>query len=80
MGMLSSVDGRRSHEERVVSRLAGQGNSTAEVEGAVAARAAAPRGAALAPRLVVVARSVPDLASRTRRDVEHAGVVILADA
>lgn len=81
MGMLSSVKDHRSREERIVSRLAGRGNSRAEVESVVAARATALQGATLAPRHVVVAaRIVPDLASRTRRDLEHAGVVILADA
>ena len=81
MGMLSSVEDHRSLEERIVSRLAGRGNSCAEVESVVAARATTLQGATLAPRQVVVAaRIVPDLASCTRRDLEHAGVVILADA
>jgi hypothetical protein len=78
MGMLSSADVRRSLVERIASRLAGQGISRGEVESAVARVATALADAALAPRLLVAvaARSVPDLASRLQRDLEHAGVVI----
>lgn len=79
---------RRALSEKVARRVAGSGIPRAAVEDAVGrvvdALAAAGELPSIAPPPVasaflvaaLSARSVPDLASRVRRDLEQAGIVI----
>ncbi|MGH7717239.1 MAG: hypothetical protein ACREON_00135 [Gemmatimonadaceae bacterium] len=82
------ADVRRSLVERVAGRVAGSGISRAAVQEAVdrvlSALGSSAEPSARAPLppepstilAVISARSVPDLASRLRRDLERDGVVI----
>jgi hypothetical protein len=79
------MDERLALSEAVMSRVAGRGISRQTVDQAVgrvldalAAAQRAPEAASSAGSVVaaLTARSVPDLASRVRRDLEGAGIVI----
>ncbi|HJU90690.1 MAG TPA: hypothetical protein VJ672_14965 [Gemmatimonadaceae bacterium] len=79
------ADERRALSDAVMARVAGRGISRKAVDDVVgrvldtlaaAERSRAPSAAAGSVVAALTARSVPDLASRIRRDLEGAGIVI----
>lgn len=78
------ADERRALSNAVMARVAGRGISRQTVDDVVgrvldtlaAAQGTRPAAAGSSVVAAVTARSIPDLASRIRRDLEGAGIVI----